>query len=420
MTMNPPPPHRRGSMDALLAQAARSSISRRQFLRRMSGAGAFVIAGPALLAACAEGDGAAGPGCEFTSTNTGTNQQINFANWPLYIDSAEDGFFETTSIEDFEAETGITINYLEEINDNNEWFGKVQGQMAQCADIERDLTVLTDWMAARFVRLGWAEQLDKSMIPNAENLVESLRSPGFDPDRSFTLPWQSGMTAIGYDPNLTGRELSSINDIFDPAFAGKVTMLTEMRDTLGLVMLGMGIDPSQATADDARAATQRIQEHVDSGHIRRFTGNDYADDLVNGNLVAAFAWSGDIIQLQPDNPDLRFLIPEEGLMLWSDNMLIPAGAANKDAAQQWMNYSYQPRVAAKIESWVNFICPVIGAQEAMRELGAEIGDEDLIALADDPLIFPDESTLAKTHIFKDLSDEEEREFNELFQAVIGA
>ncbi|GIU91825.1 MAG: polyamine-binding lipoprotein [Acidimicrobiia bacterium] len=410
-------PRRRGSRDALVGHLARSAVTRREFLRRMGGAGAMLVAGPTLLAACG-GEQAAG--CEFTTTNIGDNRTLNFANWPFYIDVVEDGFFETTSIQDFESETGIDVNYLEEVNDNDQWFAKVQAQLSQCQDIERDLTVLTDWMAARFIRLGWAEQIDKSNVPNWVNLVDSLKSPGFDPNRDYTLPWQSGMTAIGYNPQLTGRELTSINDIFDPAFAGRVTMLTEMRDTMGLVMLGMGIDPSEATVDDARAAAQKIKEHRENGHIRRFTGNDYTEDLASGNVVAAFAWSGDVIQLQADNPDLRFLIPEEGLMLWSDNMLIPGGARNKTAAETWMNYVYQPRVAAKIESWVNFICPVKGAREAMIELGEEIGDEELIALADDPLIFPDDETLAKTHIFKNLDEEEEREFNELFQDAIGA
>jgi len=395
-------------------------LNRREFLRRMGYGALFVAGGPTLLAACGDGGSDEAAGCTFDSTNTGDNKQINFANWPLYIDVLEDGWFETTSLADFEAETGIKVNYLEEVNDNDSWFGKVQGQMGTCANIERDIAVLTDWMAARFVRLGWAEEINKDNIPNFANLVDSLKSPGFDPDRTYTLPWQSGLTAIGYNPQLTGRELTSINDIFDPAFAGKVTLLTEMRDTLGLVMLGMGIDPANPSLDDAEAATDKIRQNVENGHIRRFTGNDYGEDLSAGNVVAAFAWSGDIIQLQIDNPDLRFVIPDEGLMLWSDNMIIPAGAANKDAAEQYMNSVYDPRVAAKIESWVNFICPVKGAQQAMRDLGAEIEDEDLVALADDPLIFPDEATLSKTHIFKNLNEEEERQFNDLFQAVIGA
>ncbi len=412
-------------MDALFAAVESRGINRREFLKMLRG-GAVLLGGGSLLAACGvQGEGQSATTAATTSAATETTAapaptELNFANWPFYIDSTEDGFFETTSLQDFETLTGIKVNYIEEINDNDEFFGKVQAPLSQGQNIERDIAVLTDWMAARFIRLGWAEEINKANVPNWVNLVDALKSPGFDPDRTYTLPWQSGLTAIGYDPNQTGRELTSINDIFDPEFAGKVTMLTEMRDTLGLVMLALGIDPAQATIDDAKAATDRIRDAVDSGQIRAFTGNEYTVDLASGDAWVSFAWSGDVIQLQADNPDLQFLIPDEGAMLWSDNMLIPKGAKNKLAAEMWMNYAYDPKVAAKIESWVNFICPVKGAQEAMRELGAEIGDEDLVALADDPLIFPDEATLAKTHIFKDLAEDEERQFNELFQDVIGA
>ncbi len=419
------PPRRKGSLDAALAAMQSSNIDRRRFLKHLGG-GALLLGGGSLLAACGvEGTSdttvaTTAAGGATTTAAPATPTELNFANWPFYIDVTEDGYFETTSLEDFEAETGIKVNYIEEINDNDEFFGKVQAPLSQGQDIERDIAVLTDWMAARFIRLGWVEELDKTNIPNASNLVAALQSPGFDPERTYTLPWQSGLTAIGYDPNMTGRELTSINDIFDPAFAGKVTMLTEMRDTLGLVMLGLGIDPAQATVDDAKAATDRIAEAVAAGQIRSFTGNEYTVDLASGDAWVSFAWSGDVIQLQADNPDLQFLIPDEGLMLWSDNMLIPKGAANKLAAEMYMNYVYDPRVAAKIESWVNFICPVAGAADAMRELGAEIGDDDLVALADDALIFPDDATLAKTNVFKGLDEDEERQFNELFQAVIGA
>ena len=400
---------RSGSRDAILSRIRRSELTRREFIARTGGLGAALLLGPTLLAACQAME----------------DEVINFANWPFYIDLASSdpeapGYFDTTTLEDFEAETGIHVNYIEEINDNNEWFATVEGSLRAGQSIQRDIAVLTDWMAARFIREGWTEQLDKSRIPNAANLVEALRSPSFDPNRDFTLPWQSGMTAIGYDPNLTGRELTSINDIFDPAFAGRVTMLTEMRDTIGLVMLGMGLDPSQATLDDARAANDKIRQAVADGQIRAFTGNEYTEDLANGNSVAAFAWSGDVIQLQAENPDVRFLVPEEGLMLWSDNMLIPLGAENKANAETYMNYVYDPRVAAKIESWVNFICPVEGAQEALRELGNEIGDDELAALADDPLIFPTADDLSKTSIFRALDAEEEKEFDALFAETIGA
>ena len=274
-------------------------------------------------------------------------------------------------------------------------------------------------MAARFIRLGWTEEIDYTNVPNATNLVDALKSPGFDPERKYTLPWQSGFTAIGYNPALTGGDLTSVNDIFDPAFAGSVSMLTEMRDTVGLVMLGMGIDPATFTMDEASQAIARIQENVDNGQIRQFLGNEYGGELAQGNLAVAFAWSGDVVQLQLDNPDLKFLVPEEGLMLWSDNMLIPKGATNKAEAEAFMNYYYDPVVAAKAESWINFIPPVIGAQDALRVLADEMGDDELAAIADDPLIFPDEATLAKTHIFRDLTEEEETELNEMFTAVTG-
>jgi len=391
-----------------------SGVDRRQFLRYMGVAAAAVGAGP-LLAAC---------GDDTTSTTGGTaalTNEFTFANWPFYIDpGGEDSFFETSSLDDFTAATGISVNYIEEINDNVEWFGKVQGQLSAGQVIGRDLAALTDWMADRFIRLGWVEALDKSRIPNAANLVDALKSPSFDPTRDYTLPWQSGLTAIAYDPNSTGRELTSINDIFDPAFAGRVTMLSEANDTIGLVMLGLGIEPSTATLDEAQTANDKIREFVANGHIRRFTGNDYGEDLLNGNVWVAFAWSGDVIQLQLDNPDLRFLVPEEGLMLWSDNMLIPKGSVNKAAAETFMNYVYDPQVAAKIESYVNYICPVSGAQDAMRQLGADLGDADLAALAEDPLIFPTDADLAQTHIFRALPPDEREQFDAMFSETIGA
>ena len=391
-----------------------NGVDRRQFLKYLGVAAAAVGAGP-LLAACGDDimtttGGAGGLTTEFT-----------FANWPFYIDpGGEDSFFETSTIDDFKAATGITVNYVEEINDNVEWFGKVQGQLAAGQVIGRDLAALTDWMADRFIRLGWLETLDKSLIPNAVNLVDALKAPSFDPTRDYTLPWQSGLTALAYDPANTGRELTSINDIFDPAFAGRVTMLSEANDTIGLVMLGMGLEPSTATLDQAQAANDKIRQYVANGHIRRFTGNDYGEDLLNGNVWVAFAWSGDVIQLQLDNPDLRFLVPQEGLMLWSDNMLIPKGSVNKAAAETFMNYVYDPQHAAKIESYVNYICPVKGAQDAMRQMGTDLGDADLAALAEDPLIFPTEADLAETHIFRALPPDEREQFDTMFSETIGA
>ena len=414
---------RRGSRDAIMRELSRQGVDRREFLKKAGGTGLFLLGGPALLAACGV------DGSETTTTlaggATGTTaasgpRKVVVANWPFYIDpGGDDSYFETSTLDDFTAATGIEVEYIEEVNDNDGFFGKYQAPLNAGENIERDIAVLTDWMAARFIRLGWTEEIDHANVPNISNLVEALKSPGFDPDRKYTLPWQSGFTAIGYNPELTGRDLTSVNDIFDPAFAGSVSMLTEMRDTVGLVMLGMGIDPATFSMDEAKQAMDKIQENVDNGQIRQFLGNDYGGELAQGNLAAAFAWSGDVVQLQLDNPELRFLVPDEGLMLWSDNMLIPKGATNKAEAEAFMNYFYDPVVAGKAESWINFISPVAGAQDALRQLGEDMGDDELAAIADDPLIFPDEATLAKTHIFRDLTEEEETELNEMFTAVTG-
>ena len=405
------PTRRTGNRDALMALlAADRGIDRRKFLKGVGAGSLLMLGGPALLAACSRDGGNGGDG----------DRSFTFANWPLYIDNVEDGWFETTSLEDFTEETGIAVEYLEEVNDNVDWFAKVQAQLQAGENIGRDLVVLTDWMASRMINRGWLEELDHSKIPNMSNLEPALQSPAFDPDRTYSLPWQTGFTAIGSNPNLTGRELTSINDIFDPEFAGRVSLLTESRDTLGLVMIGMGIDPATFTMDELHAAIDKIRPYVENGHIRRFTGNDYADDLVAGNLAACFAWSGDIVQLQLDNPDLQFVFPEEGLILWADNMLIPKNATNIDEAHEWMNYVYQPTVAAKIASWVNYIPPVVGTKDALLDLAAEMEDDELAELADNPLIFPSDDVLSKAHIFRGMTEEEERDMDEAFQGLIGA
>ena len=329
---------------------------------------------------------------------------LSISNWPYYIDG--------DTVADFQDESGISVSYTQDIGDNNDFFAKINEPLNRGQDIGRDIIVLTDWMAGKMIRLGYVEELNKANIPNWENLTESLKDVPFDPGRKYSLVWQSGFTGIGYNPELTGRELTSINDIFDPEFAGHVTMLTEMRDTYGLVMLGMGIDPAEATVEDAQAATDKIQEFVDNGHIRAFTDNSYGDDLVRGDVWVAFAWSGDMVQLQLDDPNLQLLLPDEGFMLWSDNAMIPKGAKHKEAAEQFLNYVYDPANQALISAYVQFISPVQGTKDAIVDV-----DE---SLAENPLIFPDEETLAQANVFKPLDEEEDRQFNELFQALIGA
>jgi len=399
-------------VDPAIGQALRMlSLTRRGFLRTMGVGG-----GAALLAACGiGGNGSSAPTARATTpaaTGGDLSGELNFSNWPFYIDTSEEDETEHQTLLDFQEEYGVTVNYFEDINSNDEYFGRVRNQLANGEDIGRDIIVLTDWMAGRLIRLGWAEELDHSRIPNFANLREALQSPSFDPERAYSLPWQSGLTGIGYNPEATGRELTSINDLFDEELAGRVTFLSEMRDTMGLIMASMEIDPLDHAFADYERAIQRLQGAVDDGQVRQFTGNEYTTDLAAGNIAAAIAWSGDIIQLQFDNPDLQFVVPDEGALLWSDNMLIPANAQNKANAETFMDFVYRPAIAAQIAAWVNYITPVDGAQEAMEDV-----DPELVAF---DLIFPPDEMLAGTFDFKQLDEEEEEEYQNLFQGVIGA
>ena len=235
--------------------------------------------------------------------------------------------------------------------------------------------MLTDWMAGKMIRLGYVAPLDDSKFPNRGNVAESVRNVDFDPGRKYTVPWVSGMTGIGYNPKKTGREITSINDIFDPKFKGKVTMLTEMRDTFGLVMLGLGKDPTHCTVDDVKAAAAKIKQARLSGQIRSFTGNDYADDLASGNILIAFAWSGDIQGLAADNPDLKWVAPKEGAMMYSDNMMIPKTSDRQDLAMAWINWCYDPAHSAQIVSGAPYISDVNGRHGRAGEDRFDAGQE---------------------------------------------
>jgi spermidine/putrescine transport system substrate-binding protein len=383
-----------------------SRMSRRGFLRAV-GVGGAALAGGGLLSAC--GIGGAGSDEEQGTTSVAGEEVggvLNFSNWPLYIDPGRRG-----TLNDFERKTGVKVNYFEDINSNEEYFAKIQGELSQGEDIGRDLMVLTDWMVDRLVNFGWLTPLDHEAIPNMDNVVDNLRSPSFDPDREFSLPWQSGITGIGYNPKLTGREIFAVEDLFAPGLAGQVTFLTEMRDTMSLVMASMGVDPANYEFSDYEAAIGKLQKAVDSGQARAFTGNDYAADLAAGNIGAAIAWSGDVIQSQFDNPDIKWVLPAEGGLLWSDNMCIPTNAANVANAHAFMNFVYEPEIAAQIAAWVNYITPVEGAREAMGKLAP--------SLVDNELIFPSKETLAQTFEFNVPPDEDQK-YQEMFQAVIGA
>jgi spermidine/putrescine transport system substrate-binding protein len=394
-------------LDLFFEQLVEGRVSRRQLIRRLGAAGLTMSSAGTLLAACGgvKGTNDSGPKTTAATHAKVAIKQLNFSNWPLYIDKSV--------LKDFEKKyPGSHVRYTEEINDNEEFFGKVRQQLQRGDSLDRDIVALTDWMAARWVKAGWVEPKDKRNIPNEKNLTPTLQHPNWDPERKFSLPWQSGTTALGYNPKKTGRKLNSIGDLFDPKFKGKVTMLSDPHDSAGLMVLLSGKKTEDATIDDVLAGIDKIDQENKKGQIRRFTGNDYTTDLAKGNVWVAVAYSGDIVQLQKDNPDLEFLIPDEGAVSFTDNMMMPQKPPHPYAAETMMNYVYDPKVAAKIAAEVNYVTPVEGAKQEAEKIDPK--------LASNQLIFPSAATRAKVHPYVTLTAAEERQMNEAMQKVIGA
>lgn len=327
---------------------------------------------------------------------------VTISNWPFYIDK--------NTVSDFETASGVKVKYIEDVNDNAEFFAKVQPLLAKGESGGRSMFVVTDWMAKKMYDLGYLQNLDTSGIPNVEaNLREDLKSPDFDPDREFSVPWQSGMTGLIVNKS-QAPDVHAICDLFDPKYKGKVEMLTEMRDTVPLVMKCMGVDPADATQDDWLAAIDKIKGAATSGQIRRFTGNDYTRDMANGDVTAIIGWSGDAVQLQADNPDIEFRMPAEGCILWSDNMVIPVGAPNPTASEAFMDYVYDPQHQAQIAAYNSYVTPVDGVKEVFQKTNPD--------LVDDPLIFPTAELTKNCSTQPTLTGEEEQTVTRAFEGVL--
>jgi spermidine/putrescine transport system substrate-binding protein len=388
-------------------------ITRDQLLRRAA-VGGVTLSLPGLLAACGGGGG----GIEGQQPDTDAGEttveqvladEITVSNWPFYIDQNDDAT-KFPTLEQFTEETGVKVNYLEDINSNEEFFGEIQAPLSRGQSIDRDVIVPTAWLCARLLNLGYLQKLDKSAIPNIVNLEDSLASPVWDPNREYSLPWQSYITGLGYDPNKVGGELTSVEQLLDPALKGKITMLDSMEDTVGLFLLEMGVDPSGPIDPSAYdEAVAKVQQAVDDDQIRQFTGNDYTGPLSKGDVWASIAWSGDIVILQADYPDLEFTIPDTGGMTSVDTMVIPTGG-DVYTASTFMNFFYDPEIAAKVAAYINYITPVKGTKEAITEIDP--------ALAKDPLIFPTPEVLENVYEFN-AEAIENPEYQEKWQAVIG-
>lgn len=385
-------------------------VDRRLFLRGLGAAG-LGLGGSSLLAACGTSGTKISAEDDCTSSDkSDTEKKVVWSNWPEYIDV--DGK-RMPSVEKFQKETGIKVVYNTDVNDNNDFYAKVKNQLGACEPVGRDMFVLTDWMAEKMVNAGWLQTLDHSNMPNVDaNLVQNLQDPQWDPGRKHSVPWQSGFTGIAYNAKYT-KPVGSFEELMTRKdLKGKTSLLKEMRDTMCFMLKLSGSDPADFDEDGWNNAVDKLKGYVDSGQIRRFTGNDYVDDLNKGDIVACEAWSGDVIAMQFDNPDIKWVVPEEGLVLWSDNMLVPNKATHKANAEKLMNFYYEPINAAMVSAWVNYISPVQGTQEAMKKV-----DKSLV---EEPLIFPTEEFLSNAFSFMATDDKTAEQYERDFQTAISA
>lgn len=374
--------------------------NRRRFMGGGAAAAAALILGPSFLAACgSKSSENAGP-----STHSEGAGSLRVSNWPLYM---ADGF-----IAAFQKATGITVDYKEDFNDNEEWFAKNKEPLSRKQDIGADLAVPTQFMAARLHSLGWLNDIDEAAWSNKKNLRKDLLEAKADPGRKFSAPYMSGMVGLAYNRAATNRDITKIDDLWDPAFKGKISLFTDMQDGLGMIMLSQGASVDDPTLDGVKKAVELVKEQKDKGQIRRFTGNDYSDDLAAGNIVVAQAYSGDVIQLQKDNPDLKFVVPEAGGTTFVDTMVIPYTTQNQKAAQEWINYIYDRPNYAKLVAHTQYV-PVLS------DMSEELNRIDP-GLAANPLVNPSKETLANLKSWAALSDEQMQGFNEAYAAVTGA
>ncbi|HPX37465.1 MAG TPA: spermidine/putrescine ABC transporter substrate-binding protein [Mycobacterium sp.] len=386
----------------VLAQIA----SRRRFIGGGAAAAAAAILGPSFLAACSKDTKtSAGSNAPAAPADDGSpaSGKLRVSNWPLYM---ADGF-----VAAFQTATGLTVDYKEDFNDNEEWFAKNKEPLSRKQDIGADLVVPSQFMAARLIGLGWLNPINESRWTNQKNLRTDLLDAKADPGRKYTAPYMSGMVGIAYNRAVTGRDLTKVDDMWDPAFKGKVSLLADMQDGLGMFMMAQGNSPEDPTMESVQKAVDVIKEQKDKGQIRRFTGNDYADDLAAGNIVVAQAYSGDVVQLQKDNPDLKFIVPETGSSTFVDTMVIPYTTQNQKAAEAWINYIYDRANYAKLIAATKYV-PVLSD---MTDELAKIDPE----LAKNPLINPSPETLAKLKSWAALSDEQMQGFNKAYAAVTG-
>ncbi len=388
------------------------AIIRAQMSRRglLAGAGGLGAAG--LLAACGTKSASTGTKAAAVTDLSDTEKIARWANWTLYLDYDSKAKNYPT-LEAFKKSSGINVTYAEDVDDNNTFYGKVAGQLKLGKDIGYDIVTLTDWMAARWIRLGYTQAIDATAVPNKKNILPVLENVAFDPGRNNSLTWQTGFAGFGWNKALLPKGIHTLDDLFAPANKGRIEVLSEMHDTMGIIMMYQGVDISKTfTEAQFMNAIDFLQKHISDGFIRQVKGNSYKEDLISGDAIAVIGWSGDLFQLATENKDkFDFAIPESGGTLWSDNMMIPSTSPHRKNAEAVMNYYYEPAVAAQVAAYVNYVCPVQGAQAEMEKIDP--------VLAKSPYIFPDATALAKVKVFASLTPAEETKYQTAFQKATG-
>ena len=384
----------------LMARPNASWTSRRRFIGGSAAAAAALTLGSSFLTACGSDTGTSSSPNEKGGPASGT---LRISNWPLYM---ADGF-----IAAFQTASGVTVDYKEDFNDNEQWFAKVKEPLSRKRDIGADLVVPTTFMAVRLHQLGWLNDISDESVPNKENLRPDLIEASVDPGRKFSAPYMSGLVGIAYNRAATGRDISTVDDLWDPTFKGQVSLFSDAQDGLGMIMLSQGNTPESPSTEGVQQAIDLVREQNDKGQIRRFTGNDYAEELAAGNIAVAQAYSGDIVQLQADNPDLQFVVPEAGGTTFVDTMVIPYSTRNQQAAEAWINYVYDRANYAKLVAFVQFVPVLSGMTEELEKIDP--------AAASNPLINPPQEILDKAKAWAVLTDEKAQEFNTAYAAVTG-
>jgi spermidine/putrescine transport system substrate-binding protein len=399
--------------DPRVRALVQATLSRRSVLLGAAGLAGLAACGTGSSTPSGGGTGSSGPAKPSPAADrSATDKVVNWANWTLYLDYDEDTKKYPT-LEAFQKKTGIKATYAEDIDDNDTYYGKIQAQLRNGQDIGKDVIVFTDWMAARCIRAGYAQKLDPAAMPNVKNLIATQQNVDYDPGRAYSLPWQGVYGVLAWNKEKVPGGLKSVSDLWKPELKGRVEVLSEMRDTVGLIMLEQGVDITKNfTADQFNTAVGELEKHISDGQIRQVKGNSYKEDLISGDALAVIGWSGDIFQINAENGDKwGFALPDAGGTVAFDNVMVPVGSPHLGNAEKLIDYYYDPEVAAQVAAYVNYICPVEGAQQAMEEI-----DPDLAA---SPWIFPTAADAAKSKTFRTLTPDEDTSFSEAFQKVIG-